>query len=208
METILTAPLLVALPVGVAQPLAGELRIVLGNVFLRLFHRREEDHLVGQPLIDDQMGQSVEVAHVVVVDAGCPLEFDDGKDTFLDTDGQILGHGADVTRVGDTAAGLGVLFGLQLGQGGIGNGEIAAQAVGGLVMADDIEAVFGHTHVTLQSVIAVHVDAVAIGLGSILNPDVAAAMAHKQRFPCPNVDSKGQHHQQGKKSSIHRLVFN
>ena len=91
------------------------------------------------------------------------------------------------------SARLGIFLGAQFGIGGIGHGEMAAQAVGCLVMADDIEAIFGHSDVTLQPVIAIHVNAVAIGLGGVLHTDIATAMAHKQGLPRPSISGERHH---------------
>ena len=184
-EPPLLAPLHIALPVGVAQPLAFEVGIIGADVLLRLLHGGEEDGLVGQSFLGHELRQTRKVAHVVVVDAGGPLEFDDGEHAFLHADVEILGHGADFASVGDSVTRLRVGLGLQLRQGGRGHSEVAAHTVGGLVVRNHIVAVAGDAHITFKAVVAIHIHAIAIGLNRVLHAQVATAMPHEQRFPCP-----------------------
>ena len=53
-----------------------------------------------------------------------------------------------MTRVDCSTSRLCVGLGLEFGKSGIGNGEVAANAVGGLVMAYHIIAIGSNAHVT------------------------------------------------------------
>ena len=151
-----------------------------------------------------QHRQVSEFCHVVVIDAVAPLQLKHGNHVFLDAQVEELLHGANVARVSAVAALLHVLLGLQLGQRGVADHQVAAHAGGELVVRDYVLAVGCDANIALQTVVVVDVDSVGKRLDGVLNANVAATMPHQQRLPCQGRQSHGGGHEKYK-NSVHNI---
>ena len=163
------------------------------HIFKRSLHTGEDNHLVGKSLIDNDLCQPREIGHVVAIDAGSPFEFNHGKHILFDANVEVFLNGANVAGVGDAAARLGIAFGLQLFEGGICHGEVAAHGIGGFVVRNHIFAIGSDAHVAFQPIVAIIVNAIAEGFFCVHHTLVTSAVTHKFGFPCPCLPHNEQH---------------